>query len=75
MVGVFDGSPAAQGGVQPSDRIVRVNDRTITGLKDMRSALTDIRTGDRVVLIVDRGLGTQNRDVKLALTVGEGSKA
>jgi serine protease Do len=72
VVGVFDGSPAAQGGVQPGDRIVRVNDRAITGLKDMRSALTDIRAGDRVVLMVDRGLGTQNLDVKLTLTVGEG---
>ena len=72
VVSVFDDSPAARGGVQLGDRIVRVNDRAIAGLKDMRSALTNIRTGDRVVLIVDRGLGTENREVRLALTVGEG---
>jgi PDZ domain/Aspartyl protease len=72
VISVLDGSPAARGGVRPGDRIVRLNDHAIEGLKDAHSALTDIRAGDRVALTIDRGPGTDNRELRLTLTVGEG---
>ena len=38
----------------------------------IHSALADIHAGDRVALIVDRGPGIDNRELRLTLTVGEG---
>jgi hypothetical protein len=72
VAGVLDGSPAARDGVQPGDRIVRLNNHVIGSLKDVHSALTNVRTGDRVVLIVDRGPGGGSRELTLTLTAGEG---
>jgi hypothetical protein len=72
VMGVFGGSPAARGGVHVGDRIVRLNDQAIEGLRDLHSALTNIRTGDQVAVIVDRGSGIDNRELRLTLTVGEG---
>jgi serine protease Do len=72
VVSVLADSPAAHGGVHAGDHIIRLNDHAIESLKDARNALTDIRAGDQVALIVDRGPGTDNRELRLALTVGEG---
>jgi len=70
--GVLKDSPAAHGGLQPGDYILRINDRAIEGLKEARAALAEVRPGDVVPLIVRRGLGTDGRELRLTFTAGEG---
>jgi PDZ domain/Aspartyl protease len=72
IVAVLDGSPAARGGVQPGDCVIRLNDRAVKSLKDAHSAVEDIRAGDRVALVVERGLDNDKRKLTLTLTAGEG---
>jgi serine protease Do len=70
--GVLEGLPAVRGGVHAGDQIVAINNRTINGLKDARTALSEIHPGDPVPLVVRRGSGTDARDLKLTITAGEG---
>ena len=70
--GVLKDSPAAHGGLQPGDHILRINDRAIEGLKGARAALAEVRPGDAVPLIVHRGSGAGSRELSLTLTAGEG---
>jgi hypothetical protein len=70
--GVLKESPAARGGVEPGDQILRINDQPIKGLKDARAALAEVRPADVVRLIVHRGLGANGRELRLNVTAGEG---
>ena len=70
--GVLEGQPAARGGLHTGDQIVEIKGRAILGLKNARTALSEIHPGDRVPLIVRRGLGTDARDLKLTIIAGEG---
>jgi hypothetical protein len=70
--GVLKDSPAAHGGLQPGDRILRINDRAIDGLEGARIALAEVQPGDAVPLVVHRGSRTIGRALSLTLTAGEG---
>jgi len=70
--GVLKDSPAAHGGLQLGDRILRINDRAIEGLKGAQAALAEVRPGDAVRLVVRRGLAADGRELRLTLTAGEG---
>jgi S1-C subfamily serine protease len=70
--GVLKDSPAARGGLQPGDQILRINDRAIRELKDARAALAEVRPADIVRLIIHRGLETNGRELHLSVTAGEG---
>jgi hypothetical protein len=69
---VLKGSPAAQAGLEPGDRILRIDGRAISGLKQARTALAEVQVGDPVALVVRRGSGADAREQKLTLTAGEG---
>jgi hypothetical protein len=69
---VLNGSPAAHGGLQSGDRILRIKGRAIEGFKDARAALAEVRYGDAVVMLVRRGSGENARSIRLTLTAGEG---
>jgi membrane-associated protease RseP (regulator of RpoE activity) len=69
---VLKESPAAQGGLKPGDVIVKINDRTIAGLKDARMALAEIQPRGAVSLVIRRGAMGNARELELALTAGEG---
>jgi serine protease Do len=70
--GVLEGLPAARGGVCPGDQIVKINNQIIEGLKEARTALSEVHPGDSVPVIIRRGSGTNARDLRLTLTAGEG---
>ena len=68
---VLPGSAAATAGVRDGDRIVRVDGREVTGLKDARGAVAGVKSGDRVELGVRRG-GREGAVLSLSVTAGEG---
>jgi serine protease Do len=72
VVGVLKGSPAAEAGVQPGDRILRIKDRSIKEKAEARAALAEVRPGNAVPLVVRRGSGADARELSLTLTAAEG---
>jgi serine protease Do len=69
---VLSGSPAAAGGLQSGDRILKINRRSIEGIKTARAALSTAQPGDVISVLIRRGPGTSHRELELELTVGEG---
>jgi serine protease Do len=70
--GVLKGSPAAHGGLEVGDRILRINRQAIKNLKSARGALASVRAGATVPLVVRRGSGSDTRELNLALTASGG---
>src|SRR5262245_51461310 len=70
--GVLIDSPAARGGLQSGDCILRINGRAIEGLKGARAALAEVRPRDEVSVRVRRGSGADAREIRLTLIAGEG---
>ncbi|MFM8735150.1 MAG: M20/M25/M40 family metallo-hydrolase [Pirellulales bacterium] len=64
--GVSKDSPAAKGGLQGGDRIVRLGESAIATLEDFDSALRKHKGGDTVPVVVDRG----GAEVRLEVTLG-----
>ena len=65
--GVTKDSPAAKGGLQGGDLIVRVGESAITGLEDFDSALRKHKGGETVKVVVIRG----GAEVALEVTLGQ----
>ena len=71
--GVLKDSPAAHGGLQPGDRILRINDHAIEGSEGVpEPPWPKSSPGDTVLLVIHRGSGTNARELSLTLTAGEG---
>jgi len=71
--GVLKGSPAARGGLEAGDRILQINHQQVkSGVKSARAALTEVRPGDAVPLVIRRGSGSDARELFLAVTASEG---
>lgn len=64
---VNPGSPAARAGVREGDRIVRVGGRTIRNPYEWEAAQLDLRPGEAVPVVVQRGGG----ETTLSLTVAD----
>src|SRR5262249_45371648 len=64
---VLKGSPAAKAGLEPGDRVLRINGRAISGLKQARAALAEVQPGDPVAFVVHRGSGSDAPEQKLIL--------
>ncbi len=69
---VLSGSPAADGGLESGDRILKINGHAVEGIKSARAALQAAQPRDVVHVLVRRGSGTSQREIELELTVGEG---
>jgi hypothetical protein len=54
LAGVRSGTPAAEAGLQAGDILIRIGDFEIKDLNDMQRALTSLKAGDRVLLVVMR---------------------
>jgi hypothetical protein len=67
ITGVSKGSPAAQGGLQGGDVIVRLGESAITGLEDFDSALRKHKAGEAVPVVVKR----DGAEKTLTVTLGD----
>jgi S1-C subfamily serine protease len=52
---VVPGGPADQGGVQPGDKIVAIDDKKVTSSEDVSSAVTTRSPGEQAKVTVERG--------------------
>ncbi len=69
VVRVLDGSPAARAGLRADDQVIAINDQVVSDPKSARSALADVRPGDRARLRVRRwNAGEQTINIR----AGEG---
>ena len=66
ITGVTKDSPAARGGLQGGDVIIRLGDSAVTGLEDFDSALRKHKAGDTVPVVVLRAGAEVKLDVILA---------
>jgi len=64
---VADGSPAARGGMQRGDILIRLEGNTMDSAEELSGAVRRLRPGDRVALSVWRG----GREVPLRVELGE----
>ena len=63
---VTEGSPAAEAGIQNNDIITSFNGH-IVGTRDaLREALSEIRPGQRIVVVILRG----EEEISITMTVG-----
>ena len=67
ITGVSKTSPAAKGGLEGGDVIVRLGESAITGLEDFDSALRKHKAGETVEVVVLRN----GKEVTLAVTLGD----
>jgi Do/DeqQ family serine protease len=67
ITGVLQNGPAARGGVQPGDVLVKVGDKPVQATGDLFAAVAALQPGSNVPLTVQRG--AKQLDVKV--TVGE----
>jgi hypothetical protein len=66
ITGVTKDSPAARGGLQGGDVIIRLGDSAVTGLEDFDSALRKHKAGDTIPVVVQRAGAEVKLDVTLA---------
>jgi serine protease Do len=70
VAAVEDGSPAAEAGVQRGDVVREVNRQRVKSLPDFERATKDVKEGDRVTLLLQRG----PISLYVAFTVQAGSR-
>jgi hypothetical protein len=69
---VLGGSPAARAGLQADDVVLRINGKAVENPRAARIALADVRPGDSVAILVQRGSGAGALEKKIIIKAGEG---
>jgi len=70
---VLEGSPAAQAGLRPGDRLIQIRGQTVGGLASARSLWAETRVGDPLELVIEREEpGQEPRRLTLSIIAGEG---
>ena len=67
VASVAPSSPAERAGIRPGDVIQRLRDRAIRNRFDWEAALLDLRVGDLVPVVVQRG----GRDISVTVTIAD----
>lgn len=63
---VMDGGPAEAAGLRSKDRVVAIDGRQVASMDDLKQAMQNTRSGDRVSVTVERDGSEQSFDVALA---------
>lgn len=61
---VIDGRPAAKGGLENGDVIIKIGDRDVKDIYDYMEGLADFKKGDKTIVIVQRGQQTIEKTVE-----------
>jgi hypothetical protein len=69
---VFNGSPAARSGFQENDRILEIDGKSVSTLKEARAALLEVRPGNSVSVLIGRATTGDARKLTLVVKAGEG---
>jgi serine protease DegQ len=67
---VLKGGPAAEGGLEVGDRIVKLKGRSVYGVDGLQSLARRVAPGEKVVLNVQRG--KDRKEVEVTVKAGEG---
>jgi hypothetical protein len=68
VTGVLAEGPAGKAGLRIGDKVVKVQDRTVTNIADVNKRLGTLKPGDKVKLTVERGKET--REITFGLVEG-----
>ncbi len=68
--GTSEGSPAEKAGLKAGDVIIKLGDKTVTGLHDLSYALREHKPGDEVTVVVVRG----GQELKFTVTLSRRSE-
>jgi serine protease Do len=66
---VRQGSPAAKAGLRPGDRIVRIAERSVRRIADVRHAIVPRYAGDTIAVTAERGDGDQRQTIEAMATL------
>ncbi len=67
---LLKGGPAAEGGVEVGDRIIKLRGRSVYGVDGLQSLARRVAPGEKVVLKVQRG--KDKKEVEVTVQAGEG---
>jgi putative serine protease PepD len=73
IVGVEDGQPAAQAGLQAGDLITKVGDNDVRNAADLTAAIRTLKPGDKVVVSYTRGGEQKTAEVTLGELPSDGN--
>ena len=66
-----ENSPAYLGGIQSGDRIVRINEQSITNLRSLQTTMDQARPGDTAEIVISRVISGEEQQLTVSVTFTE----
>jgi serine protease Do len=71
VTSIVRGSAAEKSGLQVGDVLLKLNDRPIPNIAELRTAIGDFYAGDKVIMVFRRGADEQTKEIELGAPVRE----